>query len=149
MSRAVNRPANAGRVVRRRAARGGFSLLELLVAVAVMGLALTLLYRVDAGAVRGVADVAAQERASVLARSILNARDAVPAGGWNEAGESGGFAWRVASAPWPTPPGLEVGTPVLHEVVIGVQWAGRGAPHVLELRTLLPQARPEPGSTQP
>jgi general secretion pathway protein I len=127
----------------------GFSLLELLVAVAVMGLALTLLYRVDAGAVRGVADYATQQRAGVLARSILEARDAVPAAGWQEAGADAGFAWRVATAPWPTPPGLELNAPVLHEVVVSVQWSGRSGPQALELRTLLPQARPAPGSVQP
>lgn len=132
----------------RRSARG-FSLLELLVAVAVMGLALTLLYQVDAGAVRGVADYAAQQRASVLARSILEARDAVPAQGWQEAGDDAGFSWRVASAPWPTPPGLEVNAPVLHEVVVSVQWSGRHGPQTLELRTLLPQARPVPAGAQP
>lgn len=132
-----------------RCQQRGFSLLELLVAVAVMGLALTLLYRVDAGAVRGVADVATQQRAVVLARSILDARDAVPEQGWQEAGEDGGFAWRVASAPWPTPPGLEVNAPVLHEVVVSVQWPGRHGPQSLELRTLLPQARPMPGSVRP
>jgi general secretion pathway protein I len=127
----------------------GFSLLELLVAVAVMGLALTLLYQVDAGAVRGVADYATQQRAGVLARSILEARDAVPAAGWQEAGADAGFAWRVATAPWPTPPGLEVNAPALHEVVVSVQWSGRSGPQALELRTLLPQARPAPGSVQP
>ncbi len=142
-----------GRIVSRglsSTAARGFSLLELLVAVAVMGLALTLLYRVDAGAVRGVADHAAQHRAGVLARSILDARDAVPAQGWNEAGDDGGFAWRVSSAPWPTPPGLDATAPALHEVVVSVQWPGRGAAsHLLELRTLLPQARPLPGETAP
>lgn len=134
---------------RRAAAPRGFSLLELLVAVAVMGLALTMLYRVDAGAVRGVSDYAAQQRAGLLARSILDARDAVPAGGWQEAGEDAGFAWRVSSAPWPTPPGLETGAPVLHEVQVSVQWTGHVGPRQLDLRTLLPQARPEPGSTPP
>jgi general secretion pathway protein I len=137
--------------MRARRGRGarGFSLLELLVAVAVMGLALTLLYQVDAGAVRGVADYAAQQRAGVLARSILDARDAVPAQGWQETGEDAGFTWRVASAPWPTPPGLEVGAPALHEVVVSVQWPGRQGLRSLELRTLLPQARPVPGGAPP
>ncbi len=141
----------AGAVTRRRraVAARGFSLLELLVAVAVMGLALTLLYRVDASAVRGVGDYAAQQRAGLLARSLLDARDAVPAAGWQESGEDAGFAWSVSSAPWPTPPGLEVGAPALHEVTVNVQWAGRVGPQQLELRTLLPQARPEPGSVQP
>lgn len=126
-----------------RARHGGFSLLELMVATAVMALALAMLYRVDAGAVRGVADVAQQQRAGVLARSILDARDAVPAAGWREAGNDGGFDWTVSTAPWPTPPGLDVGATVLHEVVVGVQWAGRLGPRSIELRTLLPQARAE------
>lgn len=143
---------NRARLVPRRhraAAARGFSLLELLVAVAVMGLALTLLYRIDASAVRGVGDYAAQQRAGVLARSLLDARDAVPAAGWQEAGEDAGFAWSVSSAPWPTPPGLEVGAPLLHEVTVSVRWAGRAGPQQVELRTLLPQARAEPGSVQP
>lgn len=129
-----------------RVRRGGFSLLELMVAMAIMALALSMLYRVDVGAVRGVADVAQQQRAGVLARSILESRDAVPAAGWREAGHDGGFDWRVSTAPWPTPPGLDVGATVLHEVVVGVQWAGRQGPRSIELRTLLPQARPEAGA---
>ncbi len=124
----------------------GFSLLELMVATAVMALALALLYRVDAGAVRGVADLTLQQRAGVLARSILAARDVVPAEGWHEAGQDAGFEWRVASAPWPTPAGLDAGATVLHEVQLSVLWAGRQGPRRLELRTLLPQARPEPGA---
>jgi general secretion pathway protein I len=126
-----------------RVRQGGFSLLELMVATAVMALALAMLYRVDAGAVRGVGDLAQQQRAGVLAHSILDARDAVPAAGWHEAGQDGGFDWRVATAPWPTPPGLDAGATVLHEVVVGVRWTGRLGPRGIELRTLLPQARAE------
>jgi general secretion pathway protein I len=124
-----------------RGRRGGFSLLELLVATAVMALALAMLYRVDAGAVRGVGDLAWQQRAGVLARSILDSRDAVPAAGWQEAGQDAGFDWRVSTQPQPVPPGLEVGATVLHEVLVTVQWSGRQGPRSLELRTLLPQAR--------
>lgn len=124
----------------------GFSLLELMVATAVMALALAMLYRVDAGAVRAVGDLALQQRAGVLARSVLESRDAVPAAGWREAGQDGGFDWRVASAPWPTPSGLDVNATPLHEVLVTVQWPGRSGPRSFELRTLLPQARPEPGA---
>jgi general secretion pathway protein I len=126
--------------------QGGFSLLELMVATAVMALALAMLYRVDAGAVRGVGDLAQQQRAGVLARSVMESRDAVPPAGWREAGQDGGFEWQVSTAPWPTPAGLDVGATALHEVLVTVQWAGRFGPRSVELRTLLPQARPEAGA---
>lgn len=126
-----------------RARRGGFSLLELMVATAVMALALAMLYRVDAGAVRGVADYDQQQRAGLLARSILASRDAVAAAGWREAGQDAGFDWSVATTPRPTPAGLDVGATVLHEVLVTVRWAGRVGPRSIELRTLLPQARAE------
>lgn len=122
----------------------GFSLLELLVATAVMALAITMLYRVDAGAVRGVGDYAQQQHAGVLARSIMESRDAVPPEGWREEGQDGGFAWRVSSELVPLAAGLNVTATALHEVAVSVQWAGRLGPRSVELHTLLPQARPEP-----
>jgi general secretion pathway protein I len=127
----------------------GFSLLELLVAMAVMAMSLTMLYQVDAGVLRGVADYAAQQRATVLAQSLLDARDAVPAAGWREQGQDAGFEWAVSSAALPLPPGLDPNVPVLHEVRVAVRWQGRDGPRALELTTLLPQALPMPGERAP
>jgi general secretion pathway protein I len=127
----------------------GFSLLELLVAMAVLGLSLTLLYRVDAGVLRGVADQAQHERATALAQSLLDAREAVPASGWAEQGQGGGLSWAVSSHPLPLPPGLKPTAPLLHEVRIAVHWQGGSGPRQLELATLLPQAQPRAGDGLP
>lgn len=127
----------------------GFSLLELLVAMAVLALSLTLLYQVDAGVLRGLGDQTTQERATVLAQSLLDARDAVPASGWTEQGQGGGFDWSVASQAQPLPPSLDLKTPLLHEVRVAVRWQGRDGVRTLELSTLLPQAMPQPGEKAP
>ena len=127
----------------------GFSLLELLVAMAVLGLSLTLLYQVDAGVLRGLGDQDRQQRATLLAQSLLEARDAVPAAGLNEAGEAAGFGWSVVSRALPPPAGLPADAPVLHSVHVAVRWEGRLGPKALDVHTVLPQALPEPGGRSP
>ncbi len=133
----------------RRARVHGFSLLELMVAMVIMALSLTMLHQVDAGVLRGLGDQAAQERATVLAQSLLDAREAVPALGWNEQGEAAGFRWTVGSTLLPLPAGLPLTTPPLHEVRIAVYWQGRLGERELQLATLLPQAVPMPGERAP
>jgi len=49
----------------------------------------------------------------------------------------------------PLPPGLDLTTPLLHEVYIAVRWQGRAGPRQIELRTLLPQAVPKAGDKLP
>lgn len=137
--------------MRRRQVRrsAGFSLLELMVALAVMALSLAMIYQVDVGVLRGVGDQTAHQRATVLAQSLLDARDAVPAAGWHEEGQDAGYTWTVNSVPLPLPAGLEAKTPLLHEVAIAIRWQGRQGLRVLELTTLLPQASPAPGEKLP
>lgn len=127
----------------------GFSLLELLVSLSIMAMALGLLYRASTGALRGVGDLDMDERANLLAQSIVEARDAVPAAGWNEGGSAAGMAWRVSSALYETTVGRDAPAVArLHEVRILVEWdSGRG-PRRIELHTLLPQQRPQPGERQ-
>jgi general secretion pathway protein I len=126
--------------------QAGLSLLELLVAVAIMAMGLGLIYQSSLSSVRAASDLAWQQRASLLAQSLLDARDGVPAAGWHEAGRSADIDWRVDSAPLPLPPGLNTGTPPLHEVTIVLEWPGRaGGARQMQLRTLLPQLRPQPG----
>lgn len=136
------------RTVARRAVRG-FSLLELLVALSIMAMALGLLYQASTGALRGVGDLDMEERANLLAQSIVEARDAVPAAGWKESGSAAGMAWRVSSAPYETTVGRDAPTvPRLHEVSVVVQWDSRRGQRRVELHTLLPQQRPQPGERQ-
>lgn len=127
----------------------GFSLLELLVAIAVLGLSLTLLYQVDAGVLRGLGDQSQHERATALAQSLLDAREAVPAAGWAEQGQGGGLSWSVSSRLLPLPPGLDEKAPPLHEVHIAVHWQGSAGAQRLELATLLPQAQQQAGRRLP
>ncbi|ADX47916.1 general secretion pathway protein I [Paracidovorax avenae ATCC 19860] len=129
----------------RRRGQQGLTLLELLVAFAIMALAMGMLYRAMGGSARSVADVDRYQRAVVLAQSLLALRDAVPEQGWNQSGESAGYQWRIASAPYPTDvKGPNI--PPLHEVSILISWSDGTRTRTFELSTLRPQRRlPEPG----
>jgi general secretion pathway protein I len=129
-----------------RPASRGFSLLELLVALSIMAMALGLLYQASTGALRGVVDLDMEERANLLAQSILEARDAVPAAGWNESGSAAEMTWRVSTAAYETAVARDSpAVPRLHEVRVLVEWDSRRGPRRIELHTLLPQQRPLPG----
>lgn len=123
----------------------GFTLLELLVAFSIMALALGLFYRALGGNARAVDQVQRYQGAVVLAQSILDLRDSVPAGGWNEEGDSGGYRWRVQSQPYSTDAqGPRV--PALYQVSITIQWDGGAAQaRSLALSTLRPERLPPVG----
>lgn len=122
-------------------AQGGLTLLELLVAFAIMAMSLTLLYRVMGGSARAVMNVDATQRAVVLAQSLMDLRDTVPEGGWQDSGESAGYRWRITSAPWDT--GLSgTGIPPLYEVAIAITWAEGERERSLNLTTLRPLRKP-------
>lgn len=124
--------------------QGGFSLLELLVAFVIMAFSLGMLYQASGGTVRSLGDTEQHLRATVLAQSVLNSRDSVPEVGWNEAGQSAGFAWSVSSAPFRTEV-TDPKVPPLQQVEIVIGWNDRNGPRQLALSTLLPQARPPAG----
>lgn len=128
----------------RASTQRGLSLLELLVAFVIMAFSLGMLYQASGGTVRSLGETEQQQRAALLARSLLNTRDAVPEAGWNETGESAGFSWRVSSALYPT--GVtDSRAAVLQQVQIVISWPGRRGAQQLELNTLLPEIRPVPG----
>ncbi|KQO25538.1 general secretion pathway protein GspI [Acidovorax sp. Leaf78] len=123
----------------------GFTLLELLVAFSIMAMALGLFYRALGGNARAVDHVQRYQGAVVLAQSLLELRDSVPAGGWNDEGDSGGYHWRVQSQPYSTDAqGPRV--PVLYQVSIAISW-GQGSENVrnLALSTLRPERIPPVG----
>ena len=123
----------------RARAQSGLTLLELLVAFAIMAMSLALIYRVMGSSARAAAHVDATQRAVVLARSLLDLRDTVPEGGWQDAGESAGYHWRIESVPWDT--GLSgSGIPPLYKVLLTITWdAGARS---LQLATLRPLRKP-------
>lgn len=118
----------------------GFSLLEILVAFAIMGLSLGMLYRSTGSSARSVGDAAQYQQAMLLAESLLALRESVPPEGWNETGQSGVYGWHVRSGPYPTPTSRDQPNAVaLQEVVFRVEWAEGERTRQIELVTLLPQ----------
>lgn len=127
--------------LRRGSRQQGFSLLELLVAFAIMALALGMLYRASGSSARAVGDAERYQSAVILAESLLAMRDAVSPGGWREAGESAGYAWQIASAPYVT--GITgTSVPQLHEIEIIVAWHEGDRQRQMTLMTLLPERKP-------
>lgn len=133
----------------RAPASRGFTMLELLVAFVILALSLGMLYRASGGSARSVGDVERYQRALVLADSLLQLRDAVPAQGWSQSGESAGYRWRISSTPHPT--AVDAGNPnvpVLHEISIIVAWPEGDAMRQIALNTLRPERKPpSPGRT--
>lgn len=126
----------------RRNLQRGLSLLELLVAFVIMAIALGMLYKASGSSARSVGDVASYQRAMSLAESLLALRDAVPAEGWNETGQSAQFSWQVNSQPYTTP--ISQGNPAappLHAVDILVQWNESNRLRQIELHTLRPERK--------
>jgi general secretion pathway protein I len=131
----------------RRAAQSGFSLLEVLVAFSIMAVSLAMLYQVSGGTVRTVAYVEQNQRAAMLLDSLLSAKDGVLPEGWNDSGESGGFAWQVQSERFATPTSEETPTAVpLHKIVVSVSWRDGVKDRQLAASTLLPQLKPPPAA---
>ena len=123
----------------------GFSLLELLVAFAIMAMSLGLLYRAAGGSVRSVGDAERHEYAVALAESLLASHDVVPADGANSSGESAGLRWEVRTQPYPTTV-TDTSVPALHQLSVEVSWGDTLQPRQIQLVTLLPQQLPLPGA---
>lgn len=116
-------------------------MIEMLVAVSVLGIALSMLYKSMGSSLRAAVTVERQQNASLLALSLLSSRSAVPAGGWNESGNSAGLAWQVNTAPLPLP----AATPKanrLHEVTIRIRQPMDDRSGEWVLTTMLPEALP-------
>lgn len=126
----------------------GFSLLELLVAFAIMAISLGLLYRVAGGSARHVSDLGQQQRAIWLAESLLASRNSVRSDGWNESGESVGFKWHVQSNLFAGGVSAADAIP-LHKVQLSVSWNAGSRPGHIDLVTLLPERKPRPGEASP
>ncbi|WP_034692788.1 prepilin-type N-terminal cleavage/methylation domain-containing protein [Acidovorax sp. NO-1] len=131
-----------------RGRQKGLSLLEILVAFSIMAMALGVLYRATGGSLRSVVAIESTQRAASLAQSLLALRDAVPATGWADSGETAEFAWSINSAPYPTSVN-QPNVPPLHEVVVEIQWSDAGAGRTLSVSTLRPERKPLPGGATP
>ena len=107
-------------VKRRR--QGGFSLLEMLVAMAMLGLALGALYQAASGATRNVRTAERYAYGVELARSLVANHAFVPSQGVDQAGETAaGYEWRVTSARRVAQRGDDSNIQ-LHDLVVVVSW---------------------------
>lgn len=131
--------------VPQRRRQRGFSLLELLVAFAIMAISLGLLYRMAGGSASNVTDAAQRQQAAWLAESLLARRSSVYADGWNEDGETAGLTWQVRSSPHDSARNLPLAVP-MHRIMVTVAWTAGTRPGQFELTTLRPQAPPPPGA---
>ena len=126
----------------------GFTLLELMVAFAIMAMSLGLIYRAMGSSASNAGQLAARQQAVLLAESLLQTKDSVTPEGWNENGQSGNFSWQVASQLY----GVLDNTPgrlKLHEISITVSWPDGTKTRQVQTQTLLPQRLPGPGEKFP
>ena len=126
----------------------GFTLLELMVAFAIMAISLGLIYRAMGSSASNAGQLAARQQAVMLAESLLQNKDSVTPEGWNENGQSGNFSWQVASQLY----GVLDNTPgrlKLHEVSVSVSWPDGTKTRQVQTQTLLPQRLPGPGEKFP
>ena len=77
----------------------GFSLIEMLVAIVIMGLALSVLYQSASGATRNVRVSAEYSQALALAESTMDAFSALLFIGKQETGQYGSFEWSARAEP--------------------------------------------------
>ena len=120
----------------------GFSLLEMVVAIAILGLALGALYQAAAGATRNVRIDEKYAYGVELARSLLAANSPAPAQGVSQSGETeGGFAWRVATRPINLERTSLAGVS-LQEIEVGVSWVDGGKRREVVLASVVEGLRP-------
>lgn len=105
-----------------RGRQGGFSLLEMLVAMSILAMALGALYQAASGATRNVRTAERYAYGVELARSLLAENTMVPASGVDAVGETAaGYEWRVTSVERGQQRGQNPSVRV-HDVVVVVSW---------------------------
>lgn len=133
----------AGRSVSLRNNQGGYSLIEVIVAFALLALALTLLLGTLSGATRQVRWSGDAGRAVLHAQSLLDTvgvGESLQPGQRNGEFDDGRYRWTLQVSPWTDPLTANSprapAAPQLYEVALTVQWDGGGPRERLQLRSL-------------
>lgn len=122
----------------------GFTLIEIVIAFAVLALALTLLLGTLSGSAREVRDSADAGRAALHAQSLLDqvgVGEAIEAGTRDGEFEDGRYRWRLQIDPYADPTRrtrepLEPGAARLMRLALHVEWGDGGPRQRLELQSL-------------
>lgn len=121
----------------------GFTLLEVVVALAIAALALVGLFRAGSGGLVAVDTAARAEEAVQRAQSHLAAvgRDAALVAGELNGEDGGGYRWALRVRPLTTrqslaPDGLSASTMTLFNVEVAISWPGPAGERSVVLRTL-------------
>jgi general secretion pathway protein I len=121
----------------------GFTLLEVVVALAIAGLALVGLFRAGSGGLLSVDTAARAEEAVQRAQSHLAAvgRDAALVVGEFTGEDGGGYRWTLRVGPVAArqslaPDGVSALTTTLYNVEVAITWPGRAGERSVVLRTL-------------
>ena len=121
----------------------GFTLLEVLVAVAIAGLAVIGLFQAGSGGLFAADTAARAEEAIQRAQSHLTAvgRNAALVQGEFTDDDGGGYRWRlrvrqVATRQGLAPDGTSAVTSILYDVEVAILWHGRKGDRSVVLRTL-------------
>lgn len=122
---------------------GGFTLLEVVVALAIAAVALVGLFQAGSGGLFAVDTAARAQEAIQRAQSHLAAvgRDAALVQGDFTDDDGGGYRWRlrvrsVATHPALAPGGGSVAPPTLYDVEVAISWPGRSGDRSVVLKTL-------------
>ena len=127
-----------------RLSQRGYTLLEVIVAFALLAMALTLLLGILSGAARQVRVSSDAGRAALYAQSLMDqvgVGERLAPGQRNGEFEHGRYRWQLRVAPWrdaavaANAQPVSVGAPELFEITLVMQW-GDASGQRLQLRTL-------------
>lgn len=114
----------------------GFSLVEVLVAIAILGISLGMIYQAAGGSVRSVSTTEDYAYAVELAQSLLAINSTVTVDGANSAGQTDdGYHWSVTSQVAAV---NDEDIPVLYSVVVSVRWGDLRYPREFLLTSMAP-----------
>ena len=119
----------------------GFSLLEVVIALAIAGIALASVMRAAAESMRATAAAAAYQQALSRAQSHLDTLVALPMPGDQEGDDGGGFRWRHSVHPAGTTAARDIPRPAqpdepvvtLYAVTVWITWRDTTGPRAIRL----------------
>jgi general secretion pathway protein I len=116
----------------------GFSLLEMVVAIAILGISLAALYQAAGGATRTVAVDEKMAYAVELARSLVADHAVVPQEGLSRQGSTpSGFSWVVDAQPVVFPEEVQFREGMLQNLAVSVSWPDGDKKRVFKLTSVV------------